>query len=70
MAQALLDKHLISPKKQEVVDKLLSTMANCIILTVQTEETTVKLQTCIRLPKLTLLKMISIKQILLVRVIT
>ena len=42
MAQALLDKHLISPKKQEVVDKLLSTMANCIILTVQTEETTVK----------------------------
>ncbi len=54
MAQALLEKHLISPKKQEVVDKLLSTMANCIILTVQTEETTAKLKTSIRLPKLTL----------------
>ena len=65
MVQALLEKHLISPTKQEVADKLLSTKANHIILTVQTEETAVKLQTCIRLPKLTLLKMISIKQILI-----
>ena len=45
MAQALLEKHLISPTNQEVVDILLSTMVNCIILTVQMEGTSVKIET-------------------------
>ena len=51
--QALLDKHLISPTKQEEVGTHLSLMIKCSILTVQMEGTTEKIMTRIGLQEKT-----------------
>ena len=62
--QVLLDKHLIWPTKQEEVDTHLNTMTNCIILTVLTEGTTVKIQTRIGLPKKIILDITIMQQVI------
>ena len=59
-----MEKHLILPTKKEVMDTHLCTMAKCIILTVQTKGTTVKIKTRIGLPKKIKLEVVIKQQVL------
>ncbi len=64
VAQALLEKHLISPTKKEVVDTRSSTMTNCTIPTVLMEGTTVRITTSLGPPNKIMSDICTINKVL------